>query len=149
MDEILIIYYSKGNNTQNIAEYIKDQLERIKPDTVAIHMMKADNFDIKRIVDASGYVFGSPDYFGYVSGYLKVIFDELYLHRERLEDRPAFGFISHGGGGRATSSLDNLLSWTKLNKISPVISVIKSNISDKIKEEIKKSCQYLIKNLKK
>ena len=68
---------------------------------------------LDNLLKASAFIIGSPDYFEYPSGWLKVFFDEMYNHRNELRDIPVFGFISHGGGDEETvrKHLRNLFDW--------------------------------------
>ena len=56
--------------------------------------------------------FGSPDYWGYIAGGLKVFIDDWYIaaksSRRGLHDKPYGLFYSHGGGGRVRGPLEEL-----------------------------------------
>lgn len=78
---------------------------------------------------------------------MKVIFDEIYNFRSQIQNRIALGFISHGGGGKATQSLENLISWSKLDLFHPVFSFRNSIIPPQLDEEITKICQNFYKAL--
>ena len=63
-----------------------------------------------RAVDAAA--FGSPDYYSYIAGGLKVFLDDWYIVRQadpqRLEDKPYGLFYSHGGGGHVREPMEKL-----------------------------------------
>jgi len=56
--------------------------------------------------------FGTPDYFSYFAGTLKVFLDDWYIGKKtnaaRLSNKPYALFLSHGGGGRAQRPFEDL-----------------------------------------
>ena len=97
---IIILYYSKSGNTKELAKRIFEIITSFAPKNVKIQMMDATQIDIEALKAASAYIIGTPDYFSYPSGYIKIFFDEMYDIREQLKQKPVFGFVSHGGTGK-------------------------------------------------
>jgi flavorubredoxin len=68
--------------------------------------------DIEQYRRCDGVAFGSPDYYSYIAGGLKVFVDDWYIarraNRQGLENKPYGLFYSHGGGGRVRGPLENL-----------------------------------------
>ncbi len=145
--KIVILYYSKSGNTKMLAKRILDIFREFIPENVSIELFDAVNMNFSSLMDASAFIIGSPDYFGYMSGYIKLFFDELYENRSQLKGRPAFAFVSHGGGGKAGKSLSELCGALEFNFITPVINVKGDKITSKIESQIQKNCQALLKNL--
>ena len=148
-NKIVILYYSKSGNTKKLANRIYDILQSETTDDISVELKTADSFlvdpsSISDLRKVSGLIVGSPDYYSYLSGFVKIFFDEIYRFRHELTDVPAFGFITHGGGGRAAKPLQRLLSSIKLNVISPVISVQANNITEEIEKDISNSCKKMI-----
>jgi len=146
---IYILYYSGSGNTKAIAEKIVEKFSEIKDKSVEIIVKNAKEFIIKddavkELKNASAFVIGSPDYYSYPAGYIKQFFDDIFHVRNQLTGRPAFGFLSHGGGGRATKPLESLLKSIKLNVISPIISVRGKNITIENEELIGNCCKELL-----
>lgn len=58
--------------------------------------------------------FGTPDYWGYLAGGLKVLMDDWYIalksSRWGLENKPYALFYSHGGGGEVRGPLEELFA---------------------------------------
>ena len=56
--------------------------------------------------------FGSPDYYSYIAGGLKVFLDDWYIAKgsnsQGMTGKPYGLFLSHGGGGRARGPLEEL-----------------------------------------
>jgi len=154
MMKLLIIYYSKGGNTRHIADYFRNQLQQqfqnreIQGDIQMFDALHVRSLDLSSLKAADGFVFGSPDYFGYVSGYIKAIFDEIYSIRSNLVNRPSLGYISHGGGGNATQSLNQLIQWNKLNLLEPVFSIKGCNITNDQQKLISHACDTLVNHIR-
>ena len=79
-------------------------------------------FDIEEFRKFDAAAFGSPDYYSYIAGGLKVFVDDLYIarktNREGLANKPYGLFYSHGGGGRVREFFEKLF---KALKIGPKI----------------------------
>ncbi|MHA1619106.1 MAG: flavodoxin family protein, partial [Promethearchaeota archaeon] len=114
-----------------------------------ISMMDATNLDTAKLKEADGLIIGSPDYFGYVSGYIKIFFDEMYPERAIFKGRPVFGFITHGGKGSAQKALLQLFSSMKFQIIEPIISVNMDKITSKTEAQIQKNCLKMLKIIQK
>nr|MDO8112031.1 NAD(P)H-dependent oxidoreductase [Candidatus Sigynarchaeota archaeon] len=147
MAKITILYYSKEGHTKALAEVIKSILDPMLPARIQSELVSATTLNFERLKDSAAFILGSPDYFSYVAGYMKTFFDDLWEHRAIFKDRPAFGFITHGGGGKATKALEDLCGSFKFNYIKPTISTGKP-ADEKLKTQIKANCEKLLKLLK-
>nr|MDO8083373.1 NAD(P)H-dependent oxidoreductase [Candidatus Sigynarchaeum springense] len=147
MAKVTILYYSKGGRTKALAEVIKGILDPLLPSGYESELVSATTLDFERFKDSAAFIFGTPDYFSHVAGYLKIFFDDLWEQREAFKDRPAMGFVTHGGGGKATGALESLCNSFKLNYVKPTISTGKP-ADEKLKAQIKANCAKLVKLLK-
>ena len=112
-------------------------------------MMDAAEMDYDAIKDAAGYIFGTPDYFGYPSGHIKLFFDNLYGSRSEYADRPVFGIVSSGGGStEPAKELKSLCKWMGFNVIDPFVTVKAGKINAKHETQIQKNCQKMLEILK-
>lgn len=145
--KIVILYYSKSGNTKMLAKRIMDIFREFIPEDVSIELYDALQMNFQSIMDASAFIIGTPEYFGYMSGYIKLFFDELYDMRSKLEGRPAFAFVSHGGGGKAAKKMAELCRSLKFNFIEPVINIKEDKVPSKIETQIQKNCLALLKVL--
>jgi flavorubredoxin len=120
MLKILIVYYSLGGNTEKAGEIIKSALES---ENVKVVMKKGTEADINDLLECDGIIIGSPDYFSYMAGGLKDFFDRTYYpSRGKVEGKPYFAFLTHGGGGKAIESIEKIASSFKFKKvIEPVL----------------------------
>ncbi|HME53594.1 MAG TPA: NAD(P)H-dependent oxidoreductase [Candidatus Lokiarchaeia archaeon] len=146
MATIRILYYSKSGHTRTLAEIIKDILDPMLPEGNDAELVSTDALEFDRLKDSAAFIFGTPDYFSGIAGYLKIFFDEWWNDRGPFKNRPAFGFVTHGGGGKATKALENICEYFKMNYIKPTISTSKP-ADDKLKAQIKVNCEKLVKLL--
>ena len=145
--KFIILYYSKEGNTHQLAKRFWDIFREFIPNKYAIEMMKAQEMDLESLRASIGIIIGSPDYYGYVAGHIKIFFDEIleYEYKKDFKNKPAIGFITHGGGGEAAKSLHILIDHLKFNNIKPVISVKENKITSKTEAQIQKSLMKMLK----
>ncbi len=112
MSTVLVLYHSQQyGNTQQMAEAVAAGVRDAGAEAVLVntHRERMD-VDAFRKVDAAA--FGSPDYFSYIAGGLKVFLDDWYLARQDdpagLTGKPYGLFYSHGGGGKVRDPLERL-----------------------------------------
>jgi NAD(P)H dehydrogenase (quinone) len=73
MAKILIVYDSSTGNTEKMAQAVAEGAKQIK-DT-KVNVKKVDETDVKDLLKIDAIVFGSPTYFGEMSGRLKAFID--------------------------------------------------------------------------
>ncbi|OGP49604.1 MAG: flavodoxin [Deltaproteobacteria bacterium RBG_13_43_22] len=100
MVKILIVYHSQSGNTRRMAEAVAKGAGEIEGVTVilkrAFEVMEED------LIDCDGLVIGSPEYFGYMSGAVKDLFDRTYEKvrgHKKIFRKPYAVFISAGNDG--------------------------------------------------
>ncbi|MBN1445736.1 MAG: FprA family A-type flavoprotein [Candidatus Omnitrophica bacterium] len=120
MAKILIVYYSLGGNTKEAAEIVKKAVESTGHKAVMKTGLEAD---LKDLLECDGIAIGTPDYFSYMAGGLKDFFDRtLYPSRGKVEDKPYFAFVTHGGGGKAIDSVERIAQSFNFKKAAePVL----------------------------
>ncbi len=114
MAKVLVAYYSKTGNTRKMAELVA---EGARSGGAEVDLVQADEVDFGRLADYDGFALGSPDYFSYMAGQLKILFDEALPHKGELSGRPAVCFVSHGGGGSAIESVERLTKAVGLGQV--------------------------------
>ena len=86
--------------------------------SVTLFNTNEDRFDSNNFRQFDAAAFGSPDYYSYVAGGLKVFVDDLYIarktNREGLDNKPYGLFYSHGGGGRVRKYFEDLFRALKI-----------------------------------
>ena len=106
MGTILVVYYSDTGNTKKMAELVAEGAAQGKKH--AVKTVLVTELDMNEFTAASGYAFGSPDYYTYMAGQMKTFFDRALRHVKKVKGKPFASFVSHGGGGGAILSLDAL-----------------------------------------
>lgn len=105
--QVLILYYSKGNNTKKLAEAIADGVSAAGAVAVLKNTEEVRPEDFR---DAAGVIAGSPVYFGIMAAQLKKIFDDFVGLRREMENKigAAFATGNHHSGGKETTILSIL-----------------------------------------
>ena len=113
MKRILVIYHSDTGNTRKMAELVKQGCHKVKG--VVVDTEPALGVDLHQAGTYDGYALGSPDYFSYVAGELKMFFDKT-LNRKEFHGKPFVAFGSHGGGAKVVGVIESLAGACKLEK---------------------------------
>jgi NAD(P)H dehydrogenase (quinone) len=117
MARIAVVYYSKSGNTQKMAELVAEGLREV--DGVEVQMCALPGCEPADVADADGFAIGSPDYFSYVAGHVKVFFDEALAHKNQISGKPYVAFGTHGGGAKVLDSLERLAQAIGLRQVQP------------------------------
>jgi len=103
---ILIVYDSVSGNTERMAHAVAEGARQVK--NVDVEMKNVDRTNLDDLVCADGIAFGSPTYFGEMSGRLKTFIDESIKVYGKLEGKVGAAFTS--SGGTASGAETTLLS---------------------------------------
>ena len=112
MGTVLVLYHSQEHgNTRAMAEAVA---EGAKSAGAKVKLVNTNEerlaMDAYRSADAAA--FGSPDYYSYIAGGLKVFLDDWHIAKQSnpkgLEGKPYGLFYSHGGGGAVRKPLESL-----------------------------------------
>ena len=114
MGSILVLYHSQEyGNTAAMAEAVGEGAKAAGAEVTLVNTNE-QRLDIEQYRPFDAVAFGSPDYFSYIAGGLKVFLDDWYIarksKRQGLEGKPYGLFYSHGGGGAVRRPLENLFS---------------------------------------
>ena len=105
MAKALVLYHSQEyGNTGEMAKAVAVGLKEAGC-TVDLFNTNDGRFDVTKFPQYDGVAIGSPDYYSYIAGGLKMFIDDHYIYDVRkklkgLRDKPFVLFYSHGGGGR-------------------------------------------------
>jgi len=109
MAKILVIYHSQQyGKTKEIADAIADGAREAGAEVEAINTNE-QRVTLNDLMGADAVAIGTPDYYSYVAGTIKTLFDDLYLWDKAgkaVTGKPAALFYSHGGGGLVKQSLE-------------------------------------------
>jgi len=114
MAKILVLYHSQEHgNTGAMAEAVGEGARDAGADVTLV------NTNEQRMAPAEyaafdAAAFGSPDYYSYVAGGLKMFLDDWHIARgtgvDGLTDKPYGLFYSHGGGGAVVGPMEKLFA---------------------------------------
>jgi flavorubredoxin len=115
MTKALVLYHSQEfGNTAEMAQAIADGL-REGGCTVDLFNTNDGRFDVTKFPQYDCVAFGSPDYYSYIAGGLKMFMDDHYIfdvHKKLkgLRNKPFVAFYSHGGGGNVKDIMPRIFS---------------------------------------
>ena len=144
MKKVLVIYHSQQfGNTKILAEALADGVREAGADVELINTNER-RVTMKEFLSADAVALGTPDYFSYVAGTIKTLFDDIYLWDkagELVKGKPAVLFLSHGGGGRVREPLTSFGQrfFAKVGETA--------EFQRPIDEKAKKACHELGKQL--
>lgn len=110
MVRALVLYHSQEfGNTAAMAEAVAEGL-RDAGCEVDLFNTNEGRYDMTQFPQYDCVAIGSPDYYSYIAGGLKVFMDDHYIYDVRkelkgLKDKPYVLFYSHGGGGRVKENM--------------------------------------------
>lgn len=106
MAKLLIAYYSRTGNTEQMAQLIAEGargVEGVQVDVRPVAEVTPDD-----LLGYDGIVMGSPVYYGSMAAEMKQLIDDSVRHHRKLDGKVGGGFASAGGigGGNETTVLD-------------------------------------------
>jgi len=115
MVKALVLYHSQEfGNTAKMAESVADGLREAGCE-VDIFNTNEGRYDVTQFPQYDCVAFGSPDYYSYIAGGLKVFVDDHYIHDVRkdlkgLREKPYALFCSHGSGGKVKDVMPRIFN---------------------------------------
>ncbi len=133
MVTILIVYHSQSGNTLKMAEAVVKGAREIEEVTVILK--KARETGEEDLLECDGLVLGSPEYFGYMCGALKDLFDRTYEKvrgHKRIFRKPYAVFISAGNDGQgALMNIEKICLGYQFKKVyQPILA--KGPVSEEV-----------------
>ena len=114
MAKILVLYHSQEyGNTHAMAEAVGQGAGQAGADVQLVNTNE-QRLDVETYRGADAAAFGSPDYYSYIAGGLKVFLDDWHIAKganaDGLQAKPYGLFFSHGGGGRVREPMEKLFA---------------------------------------
>jgi flavorubredoxin len=105
-EAIALIYHSQSaGNTKAAAAHVREAIEEDGRFTVREFNTNDGRVDPAVLAECAGVAFGTPDYFSYAAGGLKMFIDDWLVAKrkgnEQIEGLPVILFLTYGGGGAA------------------------------------------------
>jgi multimeric flavodoxin WrbA len=133
MKIILIVYHSQSGHTEQMAQAVARGAGEIEG--VDVVLKKASDAAEEDLITCDGLVIGSPEYFGYMSGVMKDLFDRTYDRlrgHKRIFRKPYAVFISAGNDGQgALNSIEKIALGYQFKKVQPAI-ISKGPLTDAV-----------------
>ena len=125
MVTILIVFHSQTGRTKAMAQAVAKGAKSIE--NISTILKEARETTLDDLLNSDGLAFGSPEYFGYMAGAIKDLFDRTYHQargRKEIFKKPYVVFISAGNDGLgALTSIERICVGYQLKKIyEPVIA---------------------------
>ena len=121
MKTILIVFHSQSGNTRKMAEEVARGASSIQG--VKVVLKRALETEAQDLIDCDALLLGSPEYFGYMAGALKDLFDRTYESlrgHPRIFRKPYAVFISAGNDGEgALRSIERICLGYQFRKVQP------------------------------
>lgn len=107
MSEILVVYYSRGGNTEKLAKAVS---EGVREGGGNPTLKRVDEVDINELPNFDGIIAGSPVYFGAMAAELKKFFEDSIVIRKQMFNKvgAAFATSAHRTGGKETTIISIL-----------------------------------------
>jgi multimeric flavodoxin WrbA len=121
---LLIVYHSMTGGTRQMAQAAARGAAAVEPE-LRISLLRAAEAGSDDVLNASGYIFASPENLAAISGQLKDFFDRTYYAAlERLNGRPYATLICAGSDGRnAAQQIERIATGWRLKAIAPPLIV--------------------------
>lgn len=104
----LIVFTSMSGHTEALANALAEGALQMKNTTAEVK--RARNVTPEDIGRAAAIAFGSPTYFSYMSGELKMLFDEFLPFKEKFQGKPVIAFATGDGGQlKCIQSIEGIL----------------------------------------
>jgi multimeric flavodoxin WrbA len=113
MASVLVLYHSQEHgNTREMAEAVAEGARAAGADVTLVNTNE-QRMDVGDYCQFDAVAFGTPDYFSYLAGGLKVFLDDWLIAKrasppEGLEGKPYGLFYSHGGGGKVREPFESV-----------------------------------------
>ena len=121
---LLIVYHSQSGTTTRMADAVVNGATSPDVDGVAVRVKAALDADSDDLLWADGFILGTPENFGYMSGAMKYFLDRVFYPCEnRINGKPWAMFVRAGNDGTgAISSVRRILKGLAVREVQePVL----------------------------
>jgi multimeric flavodoxin WrbA len=120
---LLIVYHSQSGNTELLSQAVEEGALREKG--VCVRRISAREVTVDELESCRVLVICSPEYFGYMAGAIKDMFDRMYEKvREQMAGKAYSVVICAGNDGTgALLSIERIIAGFKMKKVQePLVS---------------------------
>ena len=123
---LLIVFHSQSGSTSAMADAVIRGARNDDVDNVEVRVRPALEADSEDLLWSDGFILGSPENFGYMSGAMKYFLDRVYYDCEgKVNGKPFALFVRAGNDGTgAISSMRRILTGLAVREVQePVLLV--------------------------
>jgi len=108
--QILVLYFSKGGNTKQLAESIAEGANQVEGAEVLVR--STQEVSQSEFESSDGVIVGSPVYFGIMAAEIKKVLDDFIGSRKKMEGKVGAAFATSGEptGGKETTMMSIIQS---------------------------------------
>ena len=121
---LLIVYHSQSGTTTQMAEAVIAGANDPEIDSVEVRVKSPLEADADDLLWADGFILGTPENFGYMSGAMKYFLDRVfYPCEDKVAGKPYALFVRAGNDGTgAISSIHRILTGLAVKEVQePVL----------------------------
>ena len=120
---LLIVYHSMTGGTRQMVEAAARGAA--SEPTVRVHLLPATAARAADLLEADGYIFGTPEYLAAIAGLMKDFFDRTYYPvLDRIAGRPYAVLVCAGSDGHnAVRQIDRICTGWRLKRIAEAVIV--------------------------
>ncbi|HJQ44122.1 MAG TPA: NAD(P)H-dependent oxidoreductase [Jatrophihabitantaceae bacterium] len=120
MPTLLVVHHTTSPALQDLLESALDGTKAEGLESVEVRVRPALGATVTDVLEADGFVLGTPANIGYMSGALKVFFDNVYYPTLTAKVGAPYGAYIHGnndtgGALRAIESIVNGMGWQRVH----------------------------------
>ncbi len=122
---LLIVYHSQSGSTTRMAEAVIEGANDEDVD-VDVRVLEALDGTPEDLLWCDGFILGTPENFGYMSGAMKTFLDRTYYPCEdKLTAKPFAMFIRAGNDGNgAVTSLRRILTGLRVREVQEPVMIV-------------------------
>ena len=123
--KLLIVYHSQSGTTSKMANAVIAGASDPAVEGVELRVREALDATPEDLLWCDGFILGTPENFGYMSGALKVFLDRaFYSVVDRVDGKPWALFVRAGNDGSgAIASVQRILAGLKVREVQPPLLI--------------------------
>ena len=117
--KLLIVYHSQSGTTERMAQAVIEGAGDPAVEAVDVRVREALEANADDLLWCDGFILGTPENFGYMSGALKVFLDRVFYAVEgRIDGKPYALLVRAGNDGTgAITSVQRILAGLKVREV--------------------------------
>lgn len=129
MPTLLVVHHTASPATQELLEAVLEGTRADGIEGVDVRVRAALGASLADVLDADGFLLGTPANIGYMSGALKYFFDLVYYPALTAKVGAPYGLYVHGnndaaGAVRAVESIAKGMGWERVHDPVTVVGAV-------------------------